>query len=295
MGLNAGLIIAVTMLATRVVSERDFENGNTASNLLFLSENARFDFLMLGTSHAEKFSLWHNHERVERMLGKKIMNLSEGGGGGGLVNQFIYFQYFLQKGNKAAALVYFIDPFVFYNDDLDFNPYVYEKEPFYWDFLWLALKNGIPEASLWNYFRSKIKPFWWQLRPETETGKSDFLERADTSILKTRLAVIYSNGMDEKVRERKLETFFQIVGTAEAQNIRVFFVIPPTLLGTLPGTDKLTELLKKLKSEGRADFLDARNALTDPTLYYDHDHLNTAGITAFTEQYLKPFLEGKRE
>lgn len=61
------------------VERKGFSNHETESNLFFINDNENFDLLLLGISHARNFSRHKNHQRVEKILDKKFINLGQGG------------------------------------------------------------------------------------------------------------------------------------------------------------------------------------------------------------------------
>ena len=93
----------------------DFKNGETEANLPIIKSNQHYDIVFLGTSHGRTLSRFGNHDRVEKILSKKIINLSTGGGRG-IYSSQIYLDYFFKRGNTTDTIVYFIDPWVFYSN-----------------------------------------------------------------------------------------------------------------------------------------------------------------------------------
>src|SRR3989344_9671434 len=112
-GINAGLYL---LIAYYPVWRYDFSNGMTESSLLVIPEDGHFDMLFMGTSHSRVFSRSGNHERVENIMGRRLLNISKGGGHGGIVPEKLFLEMFFDRGNQAEEIVYFIDPWTFFSN-----------------------------------------------------------------------------------------------------------------------------------------------------------------------------------
>src|SRR5262245_40130899 len=71
---------------------------------------SRYDFVVLGASHAAVFDYRDMNSRLEQLTGARILNLSVVGGGV-TVNRLL-FDYLLTR-HQAAGLVYVVDLFAF--------------------------------------------------------------------------------------------------------------------------------------------------------------------------------------
>ncbi len=284
--INLVLILGVLIFLSHRTASQDFTNSTTRSNLFFIKENDQYDWLILGTSHAEVFSREGQHDLLENQLKRQIINLSEGGGGGGLLNQLIYTRYFFEKENKADTIIYFIDPFVFYNTKLDENPYIYEHEPLDWVFFKINIEEKIQRSCLINYLTSKAKPFWWHLKPIPERLSTKSLSSIDTLALKKRLEILYPNGIDINTYKKKKTIFLKWIDLALEKTQSIVFIIPPTLYAqNLPKHETLLNLLEELKREKGIAYYDFSDAVMNPRYYHDHDHLNPEGMNFFIKNY----------
>ena len=98
------------------VKQNSFKNWETESNFLIIPNNQKYDLIFLGTSHGRIFSRASNHGIVEKVLNKKLLNLSRGSGGG-IAPALINMLAFYHKGNKVDRVIYFIDPWIFYSSN----------------------------------------------------------------------------------------------------------------------------------------------------------------------------------
>jgi hypothetical protein len=272
------------------LQQYNFNFGNTESNVLFMPESENFDVVILGSSHARSFSRKGNHERMEKITGKKIANLSKGHGAGGIKNQLLYLDYFLKEGNTAKSLVYFIDPFVFYNDKMDNNNFIYNNEPFDFSFATHIIQQGTRTETFVNYLKYKLKPYWWNYSPDTDTAETRYLTEVDSSKFDKRLAVMYSDGMKNEIREEKIDYLRKVIHTGMKNKMKIMFVVPPTLLGKLPDHDNMMQSIQKLVRDKGIPVHDYSTSVVEWQYYYDLDHLNTNGCNYFAEKYLKEIL-----
>jgi len=288
--LNVLLLGVLLWLGNYRLQQFHFNFSNTESNVLFMPENEKFDVVILGSSHARSLSRKGNHERMENSTGKKIANLSKGHGAGGIKNQGLYLDYFLKKGNTANTLVYFIDPFVFYNDKMDNNNFIYNNEPFSFSFAAHIIGHGTRTETFVNYLKYKLKPYWWNYAPDTDAAETRLLTEADSTKFEKRLAVMYPDGMKKEIREEKINYLRKVIDTAMKNKMKIVFVVPPTLLGKLPEHDSMIQTIQLPVRDTGIPVYDYSTAVTLPEYYYDLDHLNTAGCHYFTEIYLKKIL-----
>lgn len=76
-GLWILLLSAFLWGVNRLVQQRDFANHTTESNLLVIKDSCTYDLLFLRISHARNFSRHGNHQRVESVLNKFMINLGQ--------------------------------------------------------------------------------------------------------------------------------------------------------------------------------------------------------------------------
>lgn len=288
--LNLTILWLLLYLTNLQINRHAFHSGNTDSVLLRIGQQKCYDAVILGASHAHGLSRKSNHYRVEKILGKKLISLAKGRGAGGIKNQYIYFSYFIKKKNRADRLIYFIDPFVFYNDKMDHHHYIYNDEAFRTDFLWHIVSNGISMEITMNYLRFKLKKEWWHYRPDVDTIQEGSLTGIDSVKIKKRLSILYPEGMSEATFQQKVKYLEKIIELARKNKMSIVFVVPPTLMGKLPGHEHMLTTLRDLAPE--CHIYDFSNVMEQPNMYYDHDHLNTEGVIRFSEKYLALIFNG---
>jgi hypothetical protein len=101
---------------------------------------------------------------------------------------------------------------------------------------------------------------------------------------------LYPEGQDGVAFKRNGERLREILKIAKKDATIVIFILPPILLGELPGKKELKELPHDLKQTYPLEEYDFTSAISDHNLYSDHDHINIRGIKIFAETYLKPIL-----
>jgi hypothetical protein len=278
--LNLLLLILILRIGNLRLKKFSFNNSNT--------ESKKYDVVILGSSHARSLSRSGNHQRMENILEKKIANLAKGHGAGGIKNQYLYLSYFLDKGNTADTLIYFIDPFVFYNDYMDNNNFIYNNEPFSIDFALHIIRHGTRTETFLNYLKYKLKPYWWAYQPDSDTAETAFLTTVDSAKFNKRLAVMYPDELKKDVFDEKVKRLQKLTALAQQHNMKIIFIIPPTLMGKLPAHDNMLNMLQANYSQ--IPVYDFSLSISQPPYYYDLDHLNTSGVVYFMENYVKEVL-----
>ncbi|MBI2424852.1 MAG: hypothetical protein HYV27_18630 [Candidatus Hydrogenedentes bacterium] len=270
----------------------DYATWETDSRLCMMPEGARHKAVVLGTSHAYVFSrLEPNHKHLEDAAGGPVVNLALPTGGG-VWPARIYLEQYLAEGNRAEALIYFLEPFVLYNDAASTaHKFVY-FEPFRFDFLLRLIREGYPPRRIFTYVRSKFSSdyvfqgprqmdaFPWGLRPEHVTAEG----------IRKRMEMLYLEGRNPATFARYRAELEKILALAEAHHMRVRIVTPPTLLGHEPGQPAMEEALGTLAQRHAFVYRDFTDAMPDPALYYNLDHMNTPGVAHFCKELLGPFL-----
>ena len=289
MFLLINLLIALITLQLVHGFEPTFTRKNQTTEATFsaIPENQHFDFVLIGTSHAREFSRSGNHQMVEKITGKNFFNLSKGSGHGGLLPNITAWNYFRLKGNTTRHVVCFVDPWVFFSPKWNEENYFLEDEPIKTELFWLAVKSGYSPGVLFNYFKSKIKPSYFSVKPISEKANNQYLLTIDTSLVRKQNEKNYLDGLDVETFKKYTRIFSSFIGSLQKQGIRVTLIIPPTLLGEEPGSARLRDFLSKIKG---AAYIDHTHSYPDPKLYYDLHHLNSAGVQIYTIDKLKELV-----
>lgn len=267
---------------------------NTDSVLYIMPSKARYDFVMLGTSHGKTFDRG-SHEDVEAILGKTFLNLSRGGGGG-LIPALIYLDEFYSRGNQADTVLYLLDPYVFYGTVWNENRYFAEDEPLEFGFLNRMWKHGMSREAIWNYVQSKLTWSWFK-GPETHWSstyrKDRRLKAASQHEVDLRIESLYLEGSEDAKFQHYKGVLQKVYELARGHKARLVLAFPPTLLGVQPGQEKVRDwLLEFVAANPGVSFLDGSAAVLEPEYYYNHDHLNYEGIKVAAKRVLAPALAG---
>jgi hypothetical protein len=286
------LINLAAQLVLLSVMQRRFamENWETESVFMGTPRDRHYDMAFMGTSHGKIYSRSGNHQRVEEILGKKMFNLSKGGGG--VLAELVFLENFYERGNKADEIVYFVDAWPLssrrWNEDL----FYLVDEPFKLEVLPRLIARRVSAEVLLNYYKSKFSiNGWFTIKPDRDrSGQRRVIKNYSPELVAERLQFLYPDGVKPEVFERYAKRLAQIVELAQSRGARVTFVLPPTLLGEEPGSKAIAALMSDFKAKYGVAGYDFSRAIPDHSLYYDVDHLNTDGVVAFTKAYLKPAL-----
>lgn len=285
------LFVVLTFIWVSVPQWRfQFTNKDTESNLLIMPSNENLDIVMLGTSHGRTFSRYGNHQRVENILQSRILNLSKGNGGGPFVES-LFLSYFYEQKNKADVVLYFIDPWVFYSAKWNEENFFLSEEPLNLNFLTLALKYGTDKQVIFNYLKTKLGVGWLLTKPTISLLSDEkSLAMVDKEAVEKRIENLYPDGTNEDYARLQMRYMENMLDLASQNKTKTIFIIPPTLLGNLPGHAQLIKRLEEWKKTYSIEFFDFSDSMSNPSLYADHDHLNSKGIDVFTQKFIKPIL-----
>ncbi|MBP7967057.1 hypothetical protein KAZ66_02175 [Candidatus Woesebacteria bacterium] len=279
------------MPANNEPAEERLSNSQTEANLPVIGKREYYDAVFLGTSHARIFSRFENHARVEKVLGKKIINLGQGYERGGAKSQQTYLNYFYERGNFATTLVYFVDPFIFYRRNLDENVSIYVNEPYRHDFSNI-LKDVETNKEIVAFYETKtakgIRPTRY---PEFEKKYQGNVSNITPESINERIAYLYKDQYNKEQFDKTFRTLMETIEIARGRGMKVIVIIPTTQLPTQPQDKYVLDALRAEAKKGLFAFYDFSHVITDPSLFYDTDHLNTPGIMYFTQKHLKPLLD----
>ncbi len=273
-----------------------YKMGDTSSVLLAIPKDETFDLVLLGTSHAQNFSVGGGgfmHAKVEEMLQRRMLNLSKTNAG--FDEERFFLTHFYNEGNTTDTVLYLLDPFIFFSHAWDIENHFLNDEPLYPDALWEALSQKIDREVIIDYVRSKFIGWWLLSRRPVEKPKEEptkTLLAIDERAVEKRLAYLYPNGLDRDAFAHYEESLRELITLASAHGSNIVFAYPPSLLGVLPGSGEVSRIVKRAQKEfPSVSFFDFSSAFLDPRLYIDHDHLSSNGILLFISRYLKPALD----
>lgn len=274
------LLFGITKACSVFVSQRNFEQSNTESNLLILDKPKHYDYLFLGNSHARNFSRHGNHQVMEDLFKKTILNLGQGSGLCGPNDLDFYLSYVLDKGYSFDKIFITLSPPFLYGEHLNHSTNTFYAEPFQLDFFLSYLSHEAPNKSrrLLHYLRSKWSPTWWKREPASPSRKVEVLKQLDSTIVKNGFDSAYPKGREElnyKINAKHLE---RMIGRARQRGIEVILMSTPVLFGQWPGQERLNKYCDSLALQQDVHFENLVSNIHAPEMYYDHHHLNSDGI-----------------
>lgn len=280
--LVAGLtLVALFLLSWVYTAPIEYTNAETEANLPILKEDTHYNVLMMGISHARIFSRHRNHERFESATGKSMINLSQGGGFGGLDNQLLHLKYFLHKGNTADELVLVLSPMLMFNRNTDRTRVAFEREPFDPEFFLFVAEHGVENRyqQLGYYLRSKLFWTWITTRPTTLDRMDKQIEGLDSAAMARTMPGAYPYGLDPAQFADRSDVAESIFRIAHENGMQIKIIMPASLFGKWPGHDETMAWLEKVRSTYDLQIIDLSERWVMRTEYfYDHHHLNTDGV-----------------
>lgn len=294
-----GLALAAlnVLLGAGILAAHDarlvYQPWETDSVLLLMPRGEATDTVLLGSSHAYLFSRFEkNHAMLQETLGPEVFNMAMPTGGGALPAR-LYFEYFFEQGNSAKQLLYFLDPFVLFNEGSnEYHKFVY-YEPFEAGFFLKILRNSADWRRAFTYVRSKFGAAWFFQKPEPLIEHPHALTAEDVrpDRVQARIDSLYTEGMPEDHFARYCAEVERILALCGKHGVEAHLLIPPTLLGPEPGAEQMLAWLREIQSQYAFHLHDLSGSTPDPKYYYNLDHLNTAGVGYFLREVLMPALD----
>lgn len=276
----------------------------TKRNRFFLVKTispTTYDFVILGASHAMILSFEDMNDRLEKMTGGKIINLATLGSG--IVPNQLFLDYLLMK-HKTGAVVYLLDSGPFMkraanegrlNDAELFNRAPFDPELV--KLLWSYYSRDLIEINpILDYVLgfSKInndKRFQADLHEMELIFRKRY--RPDIKQIKERISSTDPAVVDQKLFDRYVSLFAQMIDSLRSQNIKVLAcrpALPKMYRDNKPNENLFDDRMQALLAEKQVPFKDFSRAMPDYQWYFDTDHLNQKGVPIFFENHFKPFL-----
>jgi len=285
--LTAVVLTGVFLISWAYTSRLAYTNAETEANLPILTQNTHHDILMMGISHARIFSRHRNHERFEEVTGKSMINLSQGGGFGGLDNQLLHLKYYLAQGNTADELVIVLSPMLMFNRNTDRTRVAFEREPFDPEFFRFVAENGVENRyqQLEYYLRSKLFWTWITTKPTTIERMDKRIDGLDSAAMARTMPGAYPFGLDGSQFTDRSEVAEELFRVAQLNGMKITVMMPASLFGKWPGHDETMLWLEQIKTDYNMQIVDLSDRWVMQTEYfYDHHHLNTDGVMKATEE-----------
>ncbi|MBF0573877.1 MAG: hypothetical protein HQK69_08985 [Desulfamplus sp.] len=301
--LNIAIMAALLLFFSGRNRDIKFKNWETESNLLVTGENEHYDVAILGTSRGRVFSRDSNHLTMENILGKKVVNLSKGGGGG-LMPAKIHLSHFYRRGNRADRVIYFIDPWIFFcpinNEN---NTFFLKDEPFEISILFDLILNHFPSQRIISYLQMIAVDDWKNIS-KYAAPNLDKLTLKAIDPAKLEEAREHYLGLYEYDKFEHYSQFINDINKlAKEHNSKIIYIMLPILMRDFPGAKevdaKLKEIINKENENYKKNDINTNNtflylnlidAMQDRQFFYDHMHFNNKGVEYFTKTYLKPIL-----
>jgi hypothetical protein len=286
-------VFLLAKITSIIVKNRHFKNYETESNLLVINKNKSYDILIAGISHARNFSRHKNQLRVEKILNKSTINIGQGGGICGAEEQYFYLDYFYHKKNKTKKVLYVLSTPILFSQSLPMASNTFNYETFEFDFFYryLFVKTQNKGQRLFYYVKSKFDKKWFKLKPAKADFKSDSLLKVDTVEVKNGQKKAFMSEKDSPIFRENCLAVENTIKLAQANNSELIFIIPPAVFGKWIGHEETMAFANEMTKKYGVKVYDFSETMLDPKYYYDHHHLNSKGVSFFTEKYLKPILK----
>lgn len=292
--LNGAILIGLLWYFSGQHRDIRLSYAQSESNLLTTGGSEHYGAVLLGTSRGRVLSRDGNHARLEAILGRRVANLSKGGGGG-LMPAHLHLSHFYYRGNSADHVVYLVDPWVFFSEiNNEENDFFLRDEPFELDILGMLIGEGYPANRIYSYLQMIPVTDWEGISRYAAPGLTDgTLPKIDPASME-KARQHYLSKYDRRNFERYAGYVERINDLIARRGAEVTYVMVPILMPDFPGADDVDKLLAGIaaKTEG-VSYYNCISAMHDPRYFYDHMHFNRDGIALFAEQALLPVLQGK--
>lgn len=268
----------------------------TDARLPGMPSGERHAALILGSSRAYLLSRFaEHHPMLEEALGGPVFNAAMPTGGG-IRPARLYLEEYLARGNRPGAVLYCLDPFVLFGEaSNDAHKFVY-FEPLEAGFLLRMFLEGHSTRQIFTYARSKLSWDWFTRGPQPLVRHDGRVRPEDVNPerIAMRFESLYLDGMSEGRFNRYCAALNNIEWACASRNIPLRIVFLPTLLGHEPGMAQALDCVwPHWASQPGPPRADWTNAMPDPALYYNLDHLNTDGVEVFLREHLGPWFRAQ--
>jgi len=263
----------------------------------------RYDYVILGASHAAVLDYDDMNVRLEKMAGGTVINLSVVGGG--ITVNRLLFDYFLARRHRAAAILYVADSFAFYspqwNEDRLNDARLFLRAPFDATLARLLVQNPSTRSAGLSYLAGFTKinnPN--RFEPDvSEDEATRFIKtyRPVGQIDRERIEYLYPASIDQRDRQKYLAQLDRLMGDAKALGLGFLIVRPPIperIYKVLPGESDFDKELETIAGRRGVQMHDFSHRCNDEKFFFDTDHLNRNGVLNFYENCLREALSSAR-
>lgn len=261
----------------------------TSSVLQTMPHHRHVGIVILGTSHARSLSgCSASAEAIENCLETTILNLAKNAAGPMPLR--LYTEEFYARGNSADTLIYFADPWAFYNPKWNEEHGFLMDEPLEPRFFAHCITAGRSKRQL---FQNARRGFYNRAFEQHLNESNDCLghmPNVNPAFIEHRIDHLFDGPPSEKALSRYAEELTKLFSSVRAHNTRIIIATPPTLLGELPGMDAFVHTMESVANNFEAHYFNFTDIMQDPEFFIDHDHLNAHGVAHFAENHLRPAL-----
>ena len=274
-------------------------------NRFFMSATAprqEYDFVILGASHAMPLDFADMNDKLQQASGGTILNLSNEGAG--ILPNRIVLDYFFEK-HRTKTVVYILDSFAFYtptwNEERIDDARLFQRAPLDPDLVQVLWRHPPARTIMWNYISGFLKiNNQNRFAPDISDAEATKFTRTYRSIAqidRQRVEYLYPRVIEPARFQQYLAEFEGLLRSAKEHGAKVVVVKPPTparYRDKLPKEAEFDATIRPLLEANGVPFHDLSTALTEDRYFYDTDHLNRTGVTAFIDGPLGGLLRQYR-
>ena len=265
--------------------------AESESNLLVTGKNEHYPVVFLGTSRGRVLSRDGNHDMVEKILGRKVANLSKGGGGG-LMPMDVHLSFFLNQGNTVGHVSYLVHPFFFYfSINNEQNDFFLRDEPFELFIFFKLIKDRYPLDRLSSYLQMITVTDWRKISRYAAPGLTDgTLKKIDEKKME-EARKHYLKKYDQNSFVAYGHVVDDINRLVKTHGATITYVMLPQLMRDFPGLTEVDAFLRETADrEAGVFYINCASCMQDKKFYYDHMHFNKKGIEYFLKTYIRSIL-----
>ena len=269
-------------------------NWETESNLLAMGEYEHYGVALSGTSRGRVLSRDGNHRMLEEILGRKVINLSKGGGGG-LMPAELHLSYFYHRGNRVDQVIYLVDPWVFFSPiNNENNDFFLKDEPFELFILAKLITDRYPTDRIASYLQMIEVKDWAAVSRYAAPGLTEgSLQKIDAQKI-SQAREHYLSKYAPDGFEKYSRYVDRINDLVQRNDGRITYVMLPMLIPDFPGMDQVDGKLREVAAQqAHVSYYNLAESMHDQRFFYDHMHFNKTGIAHIARNGLYPVLNGE--
>ncbi len=265
------------------------------------ADRPRYDWVVLGASHAMQLDFGDFNREIERETGRKILNLASPGTGP-LYNRFVFESF--SNDHRADNLLYVLDSFGFYsatwNEKRFADAKLLRRTPFVPSvarrLVVYSLTEGVDPRAALDYVtgfskinnRERFERDIWE-------GEAQFARpyRPSAAADRKRIAYLYPAPPEPELFRRYLVAFAALLDEARAKGVRVVAIKTPVPSGFykgLPNEPTFDAAMSDLLAQRGIPVHDFSRVMDEASFYFDTDHMNREGLATFLDRHLKAIL-----